>query len=95
MIVPHGHHENHTFLKRLLHSTQATLLKEISAILGLSDPILAVVICDVIVLIAVDGVIRVLNGLTILRVELLHLCKLTVVCAIICDELGGNLHWLA
>lgn len=56
MIVPHGHHENRTLLKCLLHSTQATFVKEISAVLGLSDPIAAVVICDVTVLIAVDSV---------------------------------------
>jgi len=59
----------------------------IRSILGGRHPVVAEVICDGIVAVAVDGIRWMFNGLAILRVELLHLDKFAVISAIVCDEL--------
>jgi len=95
MIIPERHHKDHSFLKGTLNGTHASLVKEIGAILGLSNPITAEIISDGVVLVAVDRVHGMFNGLAILGVELLHLLEFAIVCTILSDKLSGDSHWLA
>merc|ERR1711953_1421216 len=88
VVIPKRHHQDNTGINCFLHGTKATLLKEIGSVLCLSHPVLAVIISDSLVLVSIHGVAGMLNGLTILRVKLLYFHKLTVVCAVIRDELG-------
>jgi len=90
VVIPQRHDENHASIDGLLHGIQASLLQEIRAILGNGNPVCAEVVSDGVVLLSVDRVRWVLNGPAILLVELLHLNKLTVVGAIVGDELRGH-----
>jgi hypothetical protein len=94
VVIPERHHKHHSSIDGLLDGTQATLLLEIRAVLCGCNPVIAEIICDGVVVIAIDIVSWVLDGLAILSVELLHLNKLAMVAAIICDELCGDLDWL-
>merc|ERR1739848_851229 len=70
VIIPEGHDQDNTCIHRLLHGSQATLLKEICTILSLCHPIFAEVICDGLMLVPIDSVGRMFNSFSILGVEL-------------------------
>jgi len=86
VIIPQGHHKNNTCIDGLLNGTETTLLLEICAVLRLGHPIFAVIVCDGIVLVAIDRVGRMFNGFAILSVELLHFLELASVRAICGDN---------
>jgi len=94
VIIPERHHEHHTSIDGLLDGAQPALLLKIRAILCGRNPVVAEIIRDGVMVVAIDFVSWVFDGLSILSVELLHLNKLAMVTAIICDELRGNLHRL-
>jgi len=94
VVIPERHHKHHSSIDGLLDGTQATLLLEIGAVLCGCNPVIAEIICDGVVVVAIDVVSWVFDGLAILSVELLYLNKLAMVAAIICDELCGDLDWL-
>jgi len=95
VVIPQRHHQYNTFLKGITNGTQASLRGEIGSILSGGNPISTVVIGDTAVLVAVHIVLRVLNGLAILRVELLYLRQRATIGSITRDELSGHLNWLA
>lgn len=78
----------------LLNLTKTTLLQEISSILCGRHPISTELICDGIVLIAIDSVERMFNPLPILMVDLTHFSKFSSLGVVIGDELSCNLDWL-
>jgi hypothetical protein len=94
VVVPKRHHKDYSLLKGTLDVTHASLVKEIGAILGLSYPVGAEIITDGVVLLAIDGVHGMLNGLAILGVKLFDVCELAIVGAIISDELSSDSDWL-
>jgi len=94
VIIPERHHKYHTGINGLLDGAQPTFLFEIGAILSGRNPIIAKVVCDGVVRVAIDVVHWVLDSLAILSVKLLHLDKLPMVTAVICDELCCDLDWL-
>jgi hypothetical protein len=94
MIVPKRHHKDYSLLESTPNVIHASLVKEIGAILGLSNPITAEIITDGVVLLAIDGVHGMLNGLAILGVKLFDVCELAIVGAIISDELSSDSDWL-
>jgi len=94
MIVPQGHHKNHSSFQSFVNGVHATLLQEIGAILRLCNPILAEFCCDTVMLVTIHSVHRMFNGLTILMVNLLHLNELARVSVVLCDELCCDLNRL-
>jgi len=94
MIVPQGHHKNHSSFQSFVNGVHATLLQEIGAILRLCNPILAEFCCDTVMLVTIHSVHRMFNGLTILMVKLLHLLELARVGVVLCDELCCDLNRL-
>jgi len=94
VVIPQGHHEHHTSVDGLLDGAEPSLVFEVRAILSSCHPIIAEIICDGVVGVAVDSVRWVFNRLAVLRVELLHFHKLAMVSAIVCDELRGHLDRL-
>merc|ERR1719502_821738 len=78
----------------LLDGVQTSLLQKVGAVLRGCNPITAEVISDRVVLLSVDRVAWVLDGLAVLLVELLHLYQLAMITAIIGDELCGDSDWL-
>merc|ERR1712232_403521 len=90
VIIPQGHDKNHTCINGLLDGIQASLLQEVCAVLRDRNPITAEVISDCVVLFSVDAIARVLDGLAVLLVELLHLHQLAMISAIVGDELCGD-----
>jgi len=95
VVIPQRHHQYNTCLKGITNGTQASLRGEIGSILSGGNPIIAVVIGDTAVLVAVHIVLRVLNGLAILCVELLYLRQRATIGSITRDELSRHLNWLA
>merc|ERR1711976_347529 len=75
---PRETYKDYSLLKGTLDVTHASLVKKIGAILGLSNPISTEIITDGVVLVAVDSVHGMLNGLAILGVKLLHFRELAV-----------------
>jgi len=95
MIIPQRHHQNNTLLECLVNCVQASLLKVIGAVLGLRNPICTELVRDGVVLVAIDGVHGMMNGLAVLSVKLLDLLELSMVGAILGDELCGDLNRVA
>jgi len=94
VIIPKRHHQNNTRINGLLNVSKPTLVQEVGAILSLSNPIFAVVICDCVMLVAVHGVRWMLNSFAILGVKLFDFSQLANISAISSDKLGRDSDWL-
>jgi len=94
VVIPEGHHKHDTICEGRVHGTQTSHLQVIGAILGVCNPVCTEAIGDGVVLVPVDGVLRVLNDIAILGVELPDLLERASVSVALGDELGGHRHWV-
>jgi len=95
VVIPQGHDEHNTiFSNSVINFTHSTLLDEICSILRGCNPVFAEIIRDAVMLVSIDFVLAVLDGLAILRVELPNCIDFARISAIISDELCGHRDWL-
>jgi len=95
VVIPEGHDEHDTiFSNRLINCIHSALLDEICSIFCGCDPIFAELIRDAVMLVSIDVILAVLDGLAILCVELSNCCDFARISAIIGDELRGHRDWL-